>query len=284
MPGFDRFSTYASAMLNGKVHTCSFRKAPSQTSTAGWWVDLSMAAGNPKPNYYASDPLVAAQLNGLNGIFHGDDASPAEKYLHNLSVCSPNAGLVGQYRLLDYLLYYPFVDLDSGDEQVFDNAITLPRYTDGRGVMAMLVAVAPTVGGGSFTFNYTDHAGNAKTSPTISCSTAAANIASIVTSEQATAAGGRLFLPLASGSAGIRRIDSLTMASPAGGLASVVLVKPLAEFAIREINVASEFEFASMRTPAVRIQDGAYLNLVMNCAGTVASGTLTGFANFAIGE
>lgn len=284
MPGFDRINTYAQAVEDGKVQTCSFRKVPSQASTAGWWVDLSMAAGNPPPNFYASEPLVAATLNGMRGIFNGDDAFPAEKYLRNISLCTPTAGLVGQYRLLDYLLYYPFVDLDDTGEQTLDNTVTLPRYTDGEGVMAMMVAAAPTAGGGSFTFNYTDHNGDAKTSPTISCSTAVANIASIVTSEQATAAGGRLFLPLASGSRGIRRIDSLTMIAPAGGLAALVLVKPLAELAVREVSVPIEFEFGSMRWPPVRIFDDAYLHLVMNCAATVAAGTLTGFANFALGE
>jgi len=284
MPGFNRISTYAQALLDGKAQPSSFRKVPSQASVAGWWVDLSMAAGNPPPNYYASEPLVAAQLSGMRGIFHGDDILPAYKFLHNFSICTPTSGLVGQYRLLDYLLYYPFIDLDSTDEQLLDNTVQLPRYTSGEGVMAMMVAVTPTLGGGSFTFNYVDHNGNSQTSPTASLSTAVSNIASIPTSEQATAAGGRLFLPMATGSRGIRSISSLTMIAPGGGLVAIVLVKPIAEFAIREINVPTEIEYWSMRSVAPRILDGAYLNLAMNCAATVAAGTLTGFANFAQGE
>jgi len=274
----------ASAEAAGRMHFCSLRKVPSQASTAGHWVDLSMAAGNPKPQFYASTPLAAAVLDGFDGIFHGDNKAPASMHLTHWGLMTPTAGLVGTYHLLDYLLYYPFIDGDSLDEQVLDNTVTLPRYADGDGVMVMAVASAPTAGGGTFTFNYVDDSGATRTSPSISCNVAAANIATLVTSERATVAGGLPFLPLLAGSRGVRSITSVTFTVPSGGLVALVLVKALGTVSIREINTPTEKEFLTMKAGAPTIEDGAYLNLIMNCAATVAAGQLTGYAKFAWSE
>ena len=44
---------------------------------------------------------------------------------------------------LDYLLYYPFIDMDAaGEDQTMTNGVTLPRFTDGAGVRMMAVAQA----------------------------------------------------------------------------------------------------------------------------------------------
>lgn len=274
--GMRNVREYGDAIAAGQRRHGHFRKVPGDASTAGWWVDLSRGPGSPPPNFFATDPLTAATLAGLRGIFAGSDVSPQRKFLTDLALCSPTAGLVGQFKLCDYLLYYPFIDLDDTTEQPMDNAVTLPRYPDGVGVQAIMVCLAPTTGGGSFTFNYVDQDGNAKTSPTIFCSTAAANISSVITSEQATAAGGQLFLPLASGSSGIRSITSITMLVPNGGLGCIVLVAPLADHAIREASVPAEVSYLSMRAGPPRVYDGAFLGMFVNCAATVAAGTLTG--------
>lgn len=240
-----------------------------------------MAAGNPLPNYYASTPLVAATLDGTRGLFHGADKAPSDKYLSRLAVTTNTASPIGPYKLLDYLLYYPFIDLDdTSGEQAMDNPVALPRYADGVGVMAMLVAVAPTVGGGSFVFNYVDHNGDAQVSPTITLSTTAANIASIVTSEPGVAAGGRLFLPLETGSLGVRSVTGLTVIGAGGGLAALVLVRPLADIATRELNAPVETEFFSTRTGPPKILDGAYLNMVHNCTSNPAGSLISGSLDF----
>lgn len=269
---------YVDAMLAGKYRSCSLRKVPSQATTAFWWADLSMASGNPLPNYYASTPLEAAVLDGDRGIFVGDDTGG--KYLTEMMLCTPTAGMVGAYRLLDYLLYYPFIDGDDTDVQTMDNTVTLPRYTTGEGVMAMYVSVAPTTGSGQFTFDYIDQNGNAKTSPTQICSTASAGISSLITTQPAVAASGMPFLTLAEGSTGIRSITSVTNTVANGGLGTIVLVKPIAEIAIREINTPIERVWLKEKAPIPYIEDGAYLNLIVNCAATIASGQLTGRLNF----
>lgn len=283
MPGFANYGEYVDALVRGKTSFCSFRKVPSQATIANWWVDLSMAAGNPPPNYYASSPLAAATFDGFRGIFHGSDKTPSQKYLARMSLQTPTAGLVGAYMLLDYLLYYPFVDGDESDVQVMDNTVALPRYTDGAGVQVMFVCVAPSVGGGQFTFDYVNQDGVTKTSPVHFYTTTAAGITSLLTSQPASNAALGPFLRLANGDTGVRSIVSLSNTALNGGLGTLVLVKPLVELAVREINTPDEFSFADQRSPGPQILDGAYLNLIVNCAATVAAGTLTGFGQFVWG-
>jgi hypothetical protein len=278
---FRNVGALAACEAAGRTHFCSIRKVPSQATVAGNWADLSMAAGNPKPQYYASTPLKFATLDGFDGIFHGDAKAPATKHLTHLGLMTPTAGLVGQYNLLDYVGYYPFVDGDSLDEQSMDNAVTLPRYTDGDGLMVMAVASAPTAGGGAFTFNYVNQAGAARTSPAISCNVTATNIATLVTSEQAQVSGGRWFLPLLGGDTGVRSITSVTFSVASGGLVALVLVKPLATLAIREVSTMAEREFVTNLPGAPQVFDGAYLGLIANCAATIAAGQLAGYAKFA---
>lgn len=281
--GFRNVAEFAAAVdEGGRTHFCSLRKVPSQASVAGWWADLSMAAGNPPPNYYASTPGVAATLDGFRGIFHGADKAPGQKFITDLGLVTPTAGLVGRYMLLDYLLYYPFIDGDAADTQAMDNTVTLPRYADGDGVMVMAVAVAPSTGSGSFTFDYVNQDGVTQTSPLQACSTTAANIASLVTSQQAVAnMPGGPFLQLASGDTGVREIVSVTMSVLNGGLFALVLVKPLLDAAIREVNTTAEVQCIRTRPVLPRVLDGAYLGLIVNCAATIAAGTLAGFAKFA---
>lgn len=280
MAGFANYGQLGNAVINGQTSFCSFRKVPSQASVAGRWADLSMASGNPLPNYYASTPLQAAVLDGARGIFHGYNKTPSALRLLSIQLQTPTAAFVGRYTLLDYLLYYPFVDGDNTDLQEMDNTTTLPRYTDGAGVMAMYVCLAPTTGGGSFTFSYVNQDGVTKTSPTHFYTTTASNIASILTSQPATNAGIGPFLRLADGDTGIRSIVSVTNLVPNGGLGSIVLVRPLVDLAVREINTPIENTFGDARQTSQEIKDGAYLGLIVNCAGSIAAGTLTGFCQF----
>ncbi len=274
------YSSLGAAARNGQVHTAHIRKVPSQASTAGHWVDLSMAAGQPQPNYYASAPLEAATLNPLRGIFAGDDVSPLRKYLAEIALVPTSGNAAGRYELLDYLLYYPFVDLDDASEQLMDNTTAqLTRYEDGAGVRAMLVITAPTVGSGTFTYRYVNQDGIERTSPTIACNTTAANIATIGTSQQAVASAGGVLLPLASGDTGIRSIVAHQQLVLNGGLASLVLVKPIASIAVSEINVPAERSFLS-EGKCPEVLPGAFLGFVMNCAGTVAGVGIVGRVSF----
>lgn len=288
MAGFRNVKALVDAREGGRsLGPCSFRKVPgaAQTTVANWWVDLSMFPGNPLPNYYATSPLAAATLDTFRGIYHGDAKSPSSMHLESMLLVSPSAGFVGEYILCDYLLFYPFVDLDDLDPQTFDNAITLPRYTDGANVAAMMVCQNPTVGGGTFSFDYVNQSGASKTSPVQSCSTAVANSGSVITSEPATAGRGNPFLLLADGDTGIRQITGWTNLVSNGGLAAIVLVQRLTSpLRILEVNVPVEREFLKDRAALPQIQDGAYLNLLCKCTASIASGTLSGMLSYVWSE
>lgn len=282
MPGFINAGEYARCFDEGRSVFCSFRKVPSQASTAGWWVDLSMAAGNPPANFYAAEPLVADVLDPLKGIYHGGPVSPEKKYLASWGLSTPTAALLGEYKLLDYVAYYPFIDMDSTDEQVLDNTTLsgsiIPRYQT-TGCQVMVVTSAPTIGAGQFTFTYLNQAGVLKTSPNQFCGTAVSNISNLH-SQQATVGGLGPFLRLDAGDTGVTAIQSVTFTVPNGGLAAFVLVRPIAHTKITEITSTTEVQYLREAVNHPEVPDDAYLGLITNCAATVAAGQLMGYATF----
>ena len=279
MVGFAGVHRLVAADEAGRTHMAHWRKVPSQASIAGWWVDLSMAAGNPKPNFYVGGELEATALDGFDGIFHGDDKAPGSKHLVTLGLMSPTAGFVCQFKLVDYLLFYPFIDGDSADEQPMVNDVSLPRYSTAGG-QVMAVAVAPSAGAGSFEFTYTNQDGDVVTSPVQSCSTTAANIATLVTSQQGVVGCNRPFLRLADGDTGVRRVESVRFLAPNGGLIALVIVHPITDHAIREVGTPAEKTWGDQFAGAPRIEDGAYLGLLCNSSASVAAGLLSGYARF----
>lgn len=279
MRGFRNVKSWAESDEAGRSHSCSFRKVVSQTTAANVWVDLSMSGGNPSPNYYASSPLESSVFDGFKGLFHGDDKAPASKYLTGFGISVVNANSLGLYRMLDYLLYYPFIDGDSLDQQDLVNSQSLPRYTDGKGVQVMAVCVAPTTAQGSFTFTYVNQDDVEKTSPVIT-TVSSANIGTILTGGAAVAGAHGPFLRLAAGDTGVKRIVSVSNASVYGGLVSLVLVKPLAETSVWAVSTATEKAFLSQGFNMPKIEDGAYLNLIVLPAGNMSSQTIAGYFNF----
>lgn len=278
--GFARVSEFARAQSEGRWSTATIRKVPTNASTAGRWVDLSGAPNIPVPNYFASSPLVAATLDQEKGIFHGLNRAPAELYMQEWSMVTPSANALGDYRCLDYVLYYPFIEGDNSDEQALDNTVTLPRYQDGIGLQIMLVAQAPMVGGGTFNVRYVNENDVERTTPTYNFNVVATNIGEIATSEQANLAGGFPCVPLVGGDRGVKRILGITVPVAAGGLFAAVLVKPLASLALREIGTPAEMRWVERRAGTPRIFDGAYLGMVVNCAGSLAGTTVVGRMDF----
>ena len=138
----------------------SFRKLPVAAPAAGTWIDLSMISGFPVPNYYASSPLEARYMaySRQKGIPHGQAYS--EKYLSESHLIATNTQWANTTLILcDYLLYYPFIDEGITDEQFTDNVETLPRFTDGNGVMMMLVSLGGRAGGQTLRVKYTNQDG-----------------------------------------------------------------------------------------------------------------------------
>lgn len=269
---------YAQAVEAGRVNYSSWRKVPSQATTNSNWFDLSMSPGNPRPQYYAAAPLLAQQmkLSTDGGFYHGQSVSSAgyQKYLKSFKLSLTSSAAPIPFMLLDYLLYYPFVDMGTNDEQAMDNTLTLPRYTDGAGVQMMAVSVASGTGlGAQFTVNYTNSDGvSGRTSRLVTLSVATAN-GSILSCHHnlSTTIGNTAFIGLQEGDTGVRSVQSVTFPSTLDvGLFALVLVKPLMTSTFFEATSPVENELIVHQSQLPKIYDDAYLNLIMCPAASVS--------------
>lgn len=289
------------AYERGKSYYTTFRKVPPIASVQGNWVDLSMASGNPKPNYYIGAERMATRLNistdpsstsSAKGIYSGGNVSPDVKHLHKIGLTAVNAGFVPcTITLCDYLLCYPTIDMDNDSEQLLLNyaagvetpttspdAHVLPRYTDGVGVKAFLVAFTPYIGGPTFSIKYTNTDNETKYSAGMVTNTST-YIATIVHAGLTAGVRGP-FIDLAPGDIGIKNIQSITFNSACGGLGVLVLVKPLATLQIREITTWCEFDLLLNKAGLPRVYDGAYLGMLCMPNGSVAGQFITGDLTF----
>lgn len=249
------------------------RKVPSQVTVAGNWFDLNMSPGNPKPFYYASPPLEAAQLNvSEGGIQHGQNVSPKQKQLKRTMTFSSSAtGLPMPLILCDYLLYYPFIDMGETEPQPMVNDVSLSRYTSGDGVQIMPVLVAAGVGGQTFRVTYTNQAGVAGRQTVTTIMNTSTAIGNIISSQLANAAASGPFLPLQAGDTGVRSIESVQMISGADvGLFTLVLVKPIASTQILEQTAPVEIDYLRTTGKCLPIEDGAYLNYICKPNGSLS--------------
>lgn len=285
MPGFRNVRRLAEALTdNGKTWISTFRKVPASTATVtGQWYDYGYASGNPIPNYYAAAPLEAALLEADKGIIIPRMAGTERQYLHRLSVMSAGATSYTQpLYLLDYLLYYPFVDMDAaGEDQAMTQSAALTRYTDGVGVQMMVVAQSPTVGGGRFTITYIDDTDTQQTTLNMFCG--AAQPSGAIVSAVLGTGGLTPFVPLNAGVKGVKSVVSVNFGTANGGLCAVVLVRPLEmtqtleSCGVAATGAAYEKEAMRLRGGMVEIVDGAFLGFIgQGVGGSLASSPLVG--------
>lgn len=282
MIGFANATALVDAEIAGNAKYLSFRKVPAVVTGAGTWYDYSMSPGNPTPQYYAAAPLVAQVLarSTDGGINHGENVSPSQKYLRKLTAMAvAAAGVPQQLYLLDYLMFYPFCDMGSPDQQDMTNTQVLTRYTDGVGVKIMPVLVAPHgLAGDTFFVTYTNSAGVAgRVTPLHTMSTAIAVNGTILTTQQSGTGRFGPFMTLQEGDIGVQSIEAVQCTAGTDvGLFTLVLVAPLAEMTIREITAPTEKDFYLQSGGKVpQIVDDAYLNFI-----TCPNGSLTGVPLF----
>ena len=278
------FRDLVNAENEGKTHFATWRKQPSQATAGNVWFDLSMSPGNPVPNYYAASPLIAVPLaqSTDGGISHGGNVAQLgyKKFIKTFMVMTTSANAAPSYLvLLDYLMYYPFVDMSLTDPQTLTTSIPLPRYPTGLGVQMMAVEVAAQSGVGNpqFVVNYTNSDGvSGRQTPAIACGAATAT-GSIITSAQAVRFSAAPFLPLQENDRGVQSVQSVTFLTPDIGLISLVLVQPIENICARGIDAPAE------RVPVVdfinmpQIQDDAYLNLIISAPGSLSGAPFHGY-------
>lgn len=279
MAGFKNIGEVVDAELSGKVRDYTWRKTPSQTTVSGLWFDTSMSPGMPPPQYYIGAITTATQLKQSTdgGIYHGPNVLPSEKYLRKMTTMANAATALPMNTILcDYLLFYPFIDEGTTDAQIMTNTLSLPRYTDGKGVQVMAILTNAGTGGQQFFFTYTNSDGVAgRTSQTVTMNTSTV-VGNVIGSNTAIANASNPFIGLQLGDSGVRSIESVTMLGVDTGLFALVLIKPLAQHCFREVTVPYEKDYLVPTTDLVRIYDDAFLGLLTLPLGSLAATVLRG--------
>jgi hypothetical protein len=284
MAGFRNVRELVDAELAGQSTFFTWRKSPTAVSTVGIWLDLSMSPGNPIPQYYAATPLVSVQMSQsvTGGLYHSGSVYPKSKFVKTLGVMATAATATPMAMiLLDYLLYYPFIDEGNTDEQFMNvgvvNPAGLSRSTDGKGVQIMAVSVAARTGGQKFTVNYTNQDGIAGRTTIAVVENTATATGNIVSCAPATNLSAGPFLPLQLGDTGVRSIQSVTMQGADVGLFTLVLVKPIETLSVRGIDAFCEKNCFMDGATIDKVDDDAYLNFICLPQGTLNATALHGY-------
>ena len=264
---------------NGKINRTDFTKTSAVTAGIGRWYDMSLQNGFPIANPYTGEATnlkfkALSDLDGM-GIWHGGNVSPDTKHLLNIGAFGSTAtSAPSVLQLVDVLGYYPITTVTTTTAQTLNNTVTLPRYADGAGVRAYLVARG-TMGAGTpnITINYTNQAGvSGKVNPVTVTAVTAAAAGHIVHSDP-TANHYGCFLPLAAGDNGIRSIQTVTLsATMTSGSLALVLCRPITALPIVSLGVASERNLLNQLPSLPRIYDGANLNFLMFTGAAYAAG------------
>jgi hypothetical protein len=273
----------------GKFWRQEFNKLTGVTATAGRCYDLSLANGNPVQNLYAGTNLTFVPLSDTDGkgIWHGGNVSPDTKHLVNFGMMSTVATAVPSIvELVDVLGYYPLTTNTITTAQTLINTLTLPRYTDGAGVRAYIVAVG-TMGAGTpnITINYTNQAGVAGKTMPVTVSAVTTAVQSHLVHSDPSANKYFPFLPLAAGDTGIRSVQSIQLsATMTSGSMALVLCRPLTSIPLTTLGVMAERNLMTQLPSLPRIYDGANLNMLFFTASATAATTpLIGYIETANG-
>lgn len=277
--GFRGVREYADALEDGRLWQSFVHKSGSPIlPAAGWWADLSMAAGTPKYNAYVGGQLQGTPMVGAGnfGIYAGEAVAPATKHLNRLALSTNSATFApAKFVLCDYVYFYPLVDMDSTDQQDMDSSVTLPRFHGGADMNMMLVTTTPQTGPAVCTVSYTNQSGVSGRLSTFNVM-GPSNVGNCNSSLSTSAGGINPFLPLAMGDYGVRSIESVTLNASAGGFCALVLVRPLASILIREQNTATEHFFLKHKPSLPQIDDGACLNFVFSSGVAAISSLIRG--------
>lgn len=266
------------AELGGRARTYDYYKNVASLIGASVYYDMSMSSGNPRPKYWFDAPPTIAKAvyqSEDGGIFHGSNVTPYTKYLRYISAQAIGAATVPMSATLcDYLLYYPSLDESFVGEQLLDNTVTLPRFSDGAGVQMLPIIVAQGVGGATFTVTYTNSDGVAGRTSRIMTTTSSGNGSSVGSTPTIVNATDP-FISLQEGDTGVRSVEALNMLTADVGLVSIVLVKPLAQIGLKEAAAPHEKDLLINGGGLPIIEDDAYLNFV-TVFGTASPGGFRG--------
>jgi hypothetical protein len=271
------FADVVNAYDGGRYWQYEIRKIAGSVASNRWF-DLAYTGGLPLANYYASTPLEVAFLDGKRGMYKGSP-NTGQKYVHKIamSAIGTNNSNVN-FTLLDYVAYVPFIDLDSTDQQYMIWDVDLPRYADGKGLRVMAISQGVGTSVTNLTMTYINQDG-VEMSATTTLDTSAHTVGGLL--QTGVASTSRMWLNLAQGDSGIRKIISVTNSTSTGGLCALVIVKPVSEIGLCAIGEITEVDYMFERTRMPMVHNDAYLNFICSHGHTAAiTPSFHGYVNF----
>lgn len=261
MGGFTSMSNLVSSLEGGgQLGECNIYKTLIVGQTIGTWYEFFQSAGQPGAGSFTGSAGVAAAMNNstTGALNINGNVSTKLRYLMDWSAVPPVATQL--YCLCDFLLYYPSININASPTTL-NNTVTLPRYTNGVGVQAivttttLLATAAP-----SLTMTYTDSASNSTTG-ILSANATTAPVSSLWSSQ---AGGlGSPFLPMGSSGQGVKSITSYTIGTgTATGAATIMLVKPLCYLLTVAAGTAVEKDTVFQSPSLPPIIDNACLGII----------------------
>ena len=296
MGGFTSLDDFINqATTNGKFWRTDWNKLTFGTTahTAGMWYLLSQTGGNPAASSIlgtgtnlAFQALTDATATAA-GIQHGGDVGGYKQIINASAFSASATTMPAIFMLVDLLGFYPITTVTTTGAKTLNNTVTLPRYTTGAGVQAIVVpstvmgAATPTI-----TLGYTNSVGTASratpSTPALPLGNTAAAVSSVVYSGTGSGKYGP-FMPQANGDAGIRSVQSISLsASYVSGVLNLLLVKPLLTMPMTTIGVAAERDLLNQVLSLPKVYDGACLAWMMYAgAATPVNSPFYGHLDFA---
>jgi len=282
----------------GRHHSQTYLKnynAGGQLGTTVPFIDACFMSGYPNLDMRLGDPCVfkPCVAAGNKAVYTPEVPSGQKRYLHTLSICPIQTTFYGTLNgvLFDLVGYYPLIDGDSNEYQVFDNSLDVPRYTDGTGLSLIIVSqITPQAQAGLAKINYVDASGNTRSvTNNISLGNPYAqnlsNYGYIVSGSSDTAVSALSASIAARLPGGVRKILGIQFLTTPSGNYVFYLAKILGGFTTGDNKLFAEKDFFMQngcRMPEV--ETGACLNLAINFAGTTAANaSLYGQFNFVWG-
>ena len=277
---------------SGNFYRADWQKSSFATTaqTAGLWYSLFRGGGNPSADTImgtgtnlAFQALTDSTANAT-GIPHGGSTGDFKVLLNAAAQTAAATTAPCVLMLVDLLGFYPITTVTTTGDQALNNTVTLPRYTDGAGVQAVLTP-STVMGAGTpnIRLTYTDSAANAGnlTPATLPIGNTAAAVTSIVYSGTGAGKFGPFF-PLAAGDAGIRSVQQFNLSSTyTSGVLNLVLCRPLMTLPITTLGVTAERDLVNQFSSMPKVYDGACLAwLMLAGAATPVGSPLSGHLEF----
>jgi len=264
--GFSSYDALIAAATAGKIQEIQFAKAMPLAGAAGQCVSLWEADSIP-PAGGSGTSLVGRSCSPstTGALYFANPTAPDTLHLVNAQAFASAANL-GSLVLYDRLVDVGGISMTSTSPQTITMS-ALPRFADGAGVQMFLEVTTNISGAPVFTIDYTDQAGNAATTPSLTC---AANSAGRF------AYSSQVYIPLAAGDTGVQSVSGITLSvSGSAGVARLVLAKPIATLPLLAAASVTEKDYVTQTPKLPRLYDNHCLGLFLFCSGT-STGTIYG--------